>query len=158
MRRGHRIHLPCDSVESFVLRCNIKSLSVAVPELGNNSLEVFPIAMLPFVSIFIISALVVRTGSVVLKLSLVDASSTSGLGLTDRTACGISGPTSCHNTSAQSDLCCFEAPGVSLNPLFPPPISNIFKCLPSRVSLLKHNSGEVHLHSLVRGMSITNQP
>ncbi len=27
--------------------------------------------------------------------------------------CLTDGPLSCHNTTAQSDLCCFEAPGVS---------------------------------------------
>jgi ribonuclease T2 len=26
--------------------------------------------------------------------------------------CSTSGPASCHNTTKQTDLCCFEAPGV----------------------------------------------
>ncbi|KAF9507049.1 hypothetical protein BS47DRAFT_1304524 [Hydnum rufescens UP504] len=33
------------------------------------------------------------------------------LGLRDTTNCGTSGPASCHNTTVQTNLCCFESPG-----------------------------------------------
>lgn len=29
--------------------------------------------------------------------------------------CSTSGPTSCHNTTKESNLCCFESPGVGCN-------------------------------------------
>jgi hypothetical protein len=31
------------------------------------------------------------------------------------TGCSTTGPASCHNTTVQSNLCCFESPGVSSN-------------------------------------------
>jgi ribonuclease T2 len=34
------------------------------------------------------------------------------LDLRDTTQCGTSGPASCQNTTVQTDLCCFESPGV----------------------------------------------
>lgn len=69
--------------------------------------------VLPSIVIF---SLVTLSDAVVVDRSPADALSLSGLGLVNRaaaTTCGTSGPSSCHNTTVQSNLCCFEAPGVS---------------------------------------------
>ncbi|KAG9045986.1 ribonuclease T2-like [Tulasnella sp. UAMH 9824] len=42
---------------------------------------------------------------------LAEFSRFSGSELVARTTCGTSGPQTCHNTTAQSNLCCFESPG-----------------------------------------------
>ena len=34
------------------------------------------------------------------------------------TSCGASGEASCHNTTEQTNLCCFESPGVSVHVMF----------------------------------------
>nr|BAY00691.1 ribonuclease T2 [Ditiola peziziformis]BAY00692.1 ribonuclease T2 [Ditiola peziziformis] len=56
-------------------------------------------------------------GSTLLLPLLVEAAGYANLnsmGLFRRTSCSASLPASCHNTTVETDLCCFEAPGGSI--------------------------------------------
>lgn len=69
--------------------------------------------------LFVYSLAMFVASAVLLGLSAVAvASPLGGLdahSLFARTSCSVTGPASCQNTTAQSNLCCFEAPGVSLH-------------------------------------------
>ncbi|KAG9119706.1 ribonuclease T2-like, partial [Ceratobasidium sp. 392] len=57
------------------------------------------------------SAILLGLSAVVTASPLVDLNAHS---LFPRTSCSVSGQASCQNTTAQSNLCCFEAPGGQL--------------------------------------------